>query len=104
EQEVWKSGRMLLGVAALVAVGSCRSGGDDAGQGTAIDMQFDRASGLYAAPFPSDDLRRADGTIELSRFPNPNAVDLITQALTLIQKDARGFATSAGIFFRLTGA
>ena len=29
---------------------------------------------------------------------------LIAQAVALIQKDARGFATSAGIFFRLTGA
>jgi hypothetical protein len=90
-------------LALVVGVIACKGSGDDATPGVAVDMQFDRAA-FYSAPFPSDDLRRADGTIDLSKFPNPNGVDLIQQAVNLIQKDARGFATSAAIFFRLTGA
>ena len=33
-------------------------------------MSFARAT-LYDAPFPSDDLRRADGTIDVSKIPQP---------------------------------
>ena len=67
--------------------------------GATISMSFARAS-FYDAPFPSDDLRRTDGTIDLSKVPNPTHVDLMTQALTLLQRDARGFALAGGIFFR----
>ncbi|MGZ3443115.1 MAG: hypothetical protein ACXVDD_26520, partial [Polyangia bacterium] len=66
---------------------------------TTIAMSFARAS-FYDAPFPSDDLRRADGTIDVSRVPNPNHVDFIDQALALITRDARGFALAGGVFFR----
>lgn len=66
-------------------------------------MQFDRRD-LYAAPFPSDDLRRADGTIDLSAFPNPELVSLVSQAAALLSRDARGFATTGGVFFSLTDA
>lgn len=69
------------------------------GGGTSISMSFARA-GLYDAPFPSDDLRRADGTVDVSKVPNPNQVDLINQALGLLTRDARGFALAGGIFFR----
>lgn len=65
-------------------------------------MGFTRAT-LFDAPFPSDDLVRADGSIALDLFPNPKKVDLITQGLTLLARDARGFSTTAGIFFQLTG-
>lgn len=64
-------------------------------------MQFNRAAGLYSAPFPSDDLRRADGTIDVSAFPNVAKVDLIQQALSLLAKDARGFGLASGVFFTL---
>jgi hypothetical protein len=66
-------------------------------------MSFDRANGLYTAPFPSDDLRRSDGSIVLDKFPNPNKVELIDQGLALIQADNRGFAVSAHIFFQTSG-
>ncbi len=70
-------------------------------------MQFDRASDFYSAPFPSDDLRRADGplsgTIDLSRFPNPTDVTLIRQTLAILAADARGFGLASGIFFSLRG-
>src|SRR5437879_5603573 len=67
--------------------------------GATLSMSFARAGGLYDAPFPSDDLRAADGRIDLSRFPNPDHVTLIDQALGLLA-DARGFAQTATIYFR----
>ncbi|HXU67984.1 MAG TPA: hypothetical protein VN947_01580 [Polyangia bacterium] len=82
-----------LVVAALAAAG-CASGDD-----TSIAMSFARAS-FWDAPFPSDDLRRADGTIDVSRIPNPNGVDIVTQLLALVARDARGFSLAGGIFFR----
>jgi hypothetical protein len=70
-----------------------------AGDGAPIAMSFARAS-FYDAPFPSDDLRRADGTIDVSKIPNPNHVELIHQALALLASDARGFALAGGVYFR----
>jgi len=70
-----------------------------AGDGTTLSMSFARA-GLYDAPFPSDDLRRADGTVDVSKVPNPNQVDLMNQALALVTRDAHGFALAGGVFFR----
>jgi hypothetical protein len=70
---------------------------------TAISMSFQRAT-LYDAPFPSDDLRATDGHIDLTKFPNPNHVDLVDQLLGLISRDARGFALAGGVFFRASAA
>ena len=69
-------------------------------------MDFARPASFYDAPFPSEELRRADGTIDpdrLAQFPNPDQVAMLTQAMALLQKDAHGFAVSGGIYFSLTG-
>ena len=66
-------------------------------------MQFARKT-LYDAPFPSDDLMREDRTIDVSLIPNPNKVEIIRQALSLIARDARGFAVSGAVYFSLTDA
>jgi hypothetical protein len=70
---------------------------------TQVMMSFDRVAGFYTAPFPSDDLRKADGTVDLSGFPNPQSATLMAQAITLASL-AGGFASSAGIFFETTAA
>ena len=70
---------------------------------TTLAMSFDRAA-FWDAPFPSDDLRRADGTIDLSRFPNPTNIDFVEQLRALIGRDARGFALAGGVFFRASAA
>ena len=69
---------------------------------TQVMMSFDRAGGLYTAPFPSADLVKPDGTVDLSAFPNPYQEALMTQAITLASQ-AGGFACSAGVFFETTG-
>jgi hypothetical protein len=85
-----------LAVVALLAAGC-------AADGPAPLMRFDRAHGLFDAPFPSDDLVRDDGTIDLSRFPNLEDIDLVNQALALLGRDARGFAESGAVYFALGG-
>ncbi len=88
---------------AVIAAASCSSkSSTPATPGVEVRMQFDRPD-LYAAPFPSDDLRRADGTIDVSAFPNPEDVALVLQSKALLTRDARGFATTGGVFFSLTG-
>jgi len=74
----------------------------DGEHATRVKMDFSRPEGLYDAPFPSDDLA-AGVTIDLSRFPNPEAVDIVEKVRGLLD-GATGFATSGGVFFHLTGA
>jgi pimeloyl-ACP methyl ester carboxylesterase len=93
---------VALALGALVA-SSCSPTPKPAAPGVEVRMVFDRPD-LYAAPFPSDDLRRDDGTIDLSGFPNPSNIALVTQSTALLARDARGFATTGGVFFSLTGA
>ncbi len=68
----------------------------------AVKMSFARAS-FYDAPFPSDDLRKADGTIELHGFPNPSAIPLVTMTQRLAAT-AHGFAEEGAVYFALDGA
>jgi hypothetical protein len=70
--------------------------------GTQPSMDFTRGSGFYAAPFPSDDLITADGHVDVSGFPNPLNVSLVAQGVSLVGRDGRGFAQSAGVFFALS--
>jgi hypothetical protein len=76
--------------------------GSEAPSATYVRMDFRRAD-FYAAPFPSDDLRASDGKILLDRFPNPASNALVAQTLGLLRADARGFATTGGIFLTLSG-
>ncbi len=66
-----------------------------------VNMQFTRAS-FYDAPFPSDDLLKSDGTVDLSGFPNPNAIPMVTMTLHLASQ-LQGFAEEGGIFFSVDG-
>jgi len=67
-------------------------------------MRFARNSSFYDAPVPSEDLRRADGSIAIGGFPNPENSTLAAQAIALVSSDARGFSTCGGVFFSLSGA
>ncbi len=87
----------------LVAVG-CSSKPAPTSTAVTLGMSFDRKAGFYAAPFPSDDLRSADGSINVAGFPNPNNVALVTEALALVTRVAHGFALEGGVFFEASGA
>jgi hypothetical protein len=71
--------------------------------GTQVMMQFDRAAGFFAAPFPSDDLRKPDGTIDISGFPNPQGNNYV-DTIRAIVAPSRGFGTTSGVLFQLTDA
>lgn len=67
---------------------------------THVRMTFTRPE-LFAAPFPSDDLRAPDGTIALDAFPNPTQNPFVKVLLRTIGT-TRGFATTGGVFFTTT--
>ncbi len=75
--------------------------GSDAGTPTAAAALVDYASGdLWAAPWPDERLRRADGTVDVSAFPNP-ARAAIVDDLKAVLADADGFPVSGTIYFPL---
>jgi hypothetical protein len=84
----------------LVAVACSSSSAEPAS--VTVRMDFTRPT-FFAAPFPSDDLVRADGGIALDKYPNPDQNALVTKVLGVLSKDARGFATSGGAFLAMSG-
>jgi hypothetical protein len=66
---------------------------------TTMQMDFTRVGGFYSAPFPNEDLRKADGSIDLSLFPSRGKATVVDAALAQLSAEARGFSTTAGIFF-----
>jgi hypothetical protein len=69
---------------------------------TLIQMDFTRAGGFFSAPFPNEDLRVGEDRIDLSGFPGLGVGGFVDAALLQIASDARGFSTTAGIFFTAT--
>jgi hypothetical protein len=86
---------------ALLLVAACGTSAAPVPQ-TAVLMDFTRP-GFFDAPFPSDDLVGADGTVRIDGFPNPIDRPLIRQAKDLLA-GAHGFSLAGAVFFRLTGA
>jgi hypothetical protein len=74
----------------------------DAMSTTEVHMTFARDGKWLTAPFPSDDLRRADGTVDLSAFPNPQKLGIVHQLTGLIA-EGHGFSQNGGVFFSLSG-
>ena len=72
--------------------------------GPPLAMDFARGAALLDAPFPADDLRLADGRVNLSALANPSHIGLVDQCLALIARDARGFAQTGAIYFRSAAA
>lgn len=97
----------ILALAAAVAVASSAPACGPAASGpsaTSISMDFSRASSFYDAPFPSEDLRTADGRVDLSKFPGQDGALVVEQAVEVLAADARGFSTTAGVFFSATAS
>src|SRR5690242_7925021 len=88
--------------ASLVVLLSACSSGVQGIPGTQISMDFTRPT-LGTAPFPSDDLAKADGTIDLTKFPNIYRVPLIDVAKQVLAGEP-GYGLASGVFFQLTDA
>src|SRR5512135_3738782 len=89
---------LAIGVATLGSFSGCGAAPVE------IAMDFARPTSIYDAPFPNEDLRKSDGHVDLSKFPERDGALVISQALSLIEQDARGFSTTAGVFMQATGA
>ncbi len=95
----------MLALAALTACSSSSSdGGVHGASGTRVLADYALGGGFYAAPFPDDARMTADGHPDLSTFPNTTASLFLDKTTALIQRDARGFSTTAGAYFALDGA
>lgn len=68
-----------------------------------VRMSFARSDvDFFSAPFPSEDLRSADGTIDLDDYPGDRGILLAGAALTLLNHHARGFGNTSPIYFPFT--
>src|SRR5262249_32428603 len=70
--------------------------------GGALVLNRNDPDDFYARPYPSDDRKNADGTIDLSTYPRPSA--LIKQYVDAIAQDTHGFGESSCIYFRFSAA
>ena len=90
-------------IAGLLVVGTVGCGGDEAVTAATVAMDFsaDPAVDFYAAPFPSEHHRGDDGRVGIGGFPNPHDTLIVNQVRSLLQS-VDGFATTAGIFVRVS--
>ncbi|GAB4216159.1 MAG: hypothetical protein OHK0013_42350 [Sandaracinaceae bacterium] len=84
----------LLSVS-LAVVTSCA----EPSAGPVVAMRFDDPH-VFAAPFPSEHLRRADGTLELSSLPRGNRVAIVDQIHEALSQ-MTGFGTTSAIHLSL---
>jgi hypothetical protein len=87
--------RGVVGVALAAVLAGC---GDDETSGVSVRMDFE-APDFYAAPFPSDHEKNADGTVALGAFPNATNEPFVTRMVAVLDGVAGGFGLSSGIFF-----
>ena len=59
---------------------------------------------LTATPWPTDRLRAADGTLDLTTFPNPDEIGLLTTYLDYATEALRGYGANGSVYFELDGA
>ncbi len=82
---------LLLGLLACSA--------PEAIEGNTIATSFDGA--YLDAPFPSDH-RLEQGRVQILDFPNPQRIEFVTRMRQILTREARGFGTTSGIFFKLS--
>lgn len=68
-----------------------------------VRMDLSLEGGFYVAPFPGEHRRREDGSVDVSRFPNPRRNDYAASLIALAgQRD--GFGLTSAVYFQLTGS
>ena len=107
-----RSSRAGLTFIVIFTLSACGTGGSGPGgdgtpgeiAGTQVMMDFSREEGFYASPFPGDDRRRPDGSIDLDGFPNPDRIPFVEEALKLLRAQRWGFGCTSAVYLRTTGA
>lgn len=73
------------------------------GAATHVLADYRLAGGFYTSPFPDDNRMGSDGHPEVLGFPNPSGSVFLDKLLELIERDTKGFATTAGVYFAFDG-
>jgi hypothetical protein len=95
-----------FGFVLAIASSACSPGpspSDHASGGTRVLADYTLAGGFFAAPFPDDARLTQAGRPALESFPNPTASPFLEKLVALLEADARGFSTTAGVFFAFDG-
>jgi hypothetical protein len=71
---------------------------------TTVSMDPTLAAGYFAAPWPSDSRRHADGSLDLTGFPGRSASPLADLPIGRGEVATFGFGTNSGVFFQTTDA
>ena len=93
--------RMRARVIAISVWLSACGGGEEPARAPEVRMDFAREGGFFAAPFPCESRRLADGSIDVGDFPNSTRASFVTSLLGILAGDARGFGTTSTIYFAL---
>lgn len=71
-------------------------------------VDAERPEHYFDHPFPTDDLLRPDGTIDLTGFPEPTGEGLLTEVVrgwkVRTEQSSQGFANNGSFYFRFEGA
>jgi hypothetical protein len=85
----------------VLLLAACSSGVEPIVDSARTDHFFDH-------PFPTDDLLRPDGTVDLSEFPEPVGEGLLTEVVRGWKErndlTSQGFANNGSFYFRFSGA
>lgn len=68
-----------------------------------VDGRNDPGAHYFAAPWPSDERKSADGNIDVASFPNPGDVDFFRNYLDVIGGNTDAWSANAAIFLPFTG-
>ncbi|MBX3127862.1 MAG: hypothetical protein KF718_14160 [Polyangiaceae bacterium] len=89
----------LLGLWCL----ACTSSEADPDTNTRVLADYTLAAGFFSAPFPNAARLDDAGRPQVEGFPNPTASVFVDSLKAMLPRDARGFSTTAGVFFGLSG-
>ena len=99
---MWR--RFLALPATLVLAGVSSCGGDDAPAAGPPHIAMDYASeAFFDVPFPDEVHRTADGTVDLSAFPNARPSGFMTRLLA-VADDTPAFGLTSTVYFKATAA
>jgi len=84
--------------------GSCPEGSECNIQGTALVFRVRTPeTGFFNRPWPADVRMTAEGTVDLSGFPNPTHSSMLDTWITTIQQNTHGFGTNSAVYFSFDG-
>lgn len=67
-----------------------------------VRMDFTRTDGFWSAPFPDENRRRPNGTVDLAGFPNLRNNAMVRTLTEIASRDPDGFGLTSAIYFTLT--